>query len=121
MKRTFIPATLMGHSLANLIYFYDPQKTHWKSFGWATYFHCTQALFICVFCTVFALVNKKSFFDNQFLLIEVLYNLALTVAFILNFNGILQHTYGLIITCLSIISCTGIILLFGIKHDLLKN
>lgn len=119
MKRIIIPIALLAHSFANLIYYID-WKSHWLSEVWYTYFFCVQAFFLSTFCMIFASINRKSLFDKHFLFIEAFYNMTLCFAYELNYKGVLKHTYGLSITCISIIGCTLVILISGLRHGYFK-
>lgn len=121
MKKFLIPGCLIAHAICNLVYWIDPDKIHWLSFAWATYFHCIQAFFLFTICLIFIYIRKKNLFDNQFLIIEAVYNLILCLTFELNYKGYFAHTYGLIITSAAIVFCTVLILKVGIQYDYFKD
>src|SRR6201986_1177981 len=104
VKRLLIPATLELHCISLLIYYGDMYlyPLDYKLFGWAAYFHCSQVLFLSLFCLAFIFISKKSIFDNQFLLIEFLLCMALFVGYSLQGLGFIVHTYALIFTVIAI-------------------
>lgn len=105
-----IPILTLSQSLLIFIYYVQPSSVISTSFDFGTLFHVTFALVLGLLPSL--LVVKMKYYcvlysDLVFLVILGVFNFALAMAFFLNWAKVIEHTYGLIITCLSLAIIVG--------------
>lgn len=120
INKIAIPFVLFIHSFGSLIYFVNLTPEKVNSWGWAVYFNCLPLLPMCLLCFYFSVGEKSTPFDKYFLLIESFFSISLILAFELNYKGILQHTYGLIISCAAV-SLTTVMIVFNLVRHVFNN
>lgn len=120
INKIAIPFVLFIHSFGSLIYFVNLTPEKVNSWGWAVYFNCLPLLPLCLLCFYFSVTEKSTPFDKYFLLIESFFSISLIFAFELNYKGIIQHTYGLILSCLSV-SLTTVMIVFNLIKFVFKS
>jgi hypothetical protein len=125
MKKIAIPVILELHCMGMLLYFWrmsnDPGGVHWRDYGWAVLFDCANILPLVLLSFVFFFREKQAFFDKQFLLIEAIFSLSLFLVFVLQYWGLVQHTYGYQISISGVAVTTFLIIFNSIKYEYYKN
>lgn len=125
MKKIAIPVILELHCLGMLIYFFrmshDPAGIYWQQYGWTLFFDCANILPLVLLSLLLVFYDKRGLFDRQFLFIEAIFSISLMIAFVLQYCGMMKHTYGYQISICGIAITTFLIIFNILKHGYLKN
>lgn len=113
-NKMVIPIVLILHSLANIVY-YKSWLFDWGTRQWACYFHCIQQGMIVIWIAVLH-IRKRTYIDNQFLILTVLYNLFLIISYIYRQYTGCKTTSHLIGCAMSIMIIGFTIIRSGFKH-----
>lgn len=96
-------------------YFIGLDEKKANSFGWGVYFHASWCYMVAFF--IFAFLDRTEGFIKQLSIIAILYSSFLGTAFVLNYYGIMQRTYGLIITSVALLVSTISCIRYGLFRD----
>jgi len=112
---------MLLHVGSVLFYMHDPTGEHYASEWWCTYYFASERFFLAAFILLFIFIEKKTWLDVQFLIIEATYNIWLGLAYILNYNKVLERTYNTKLMLTGVVITTLMILISGYRHGLFKS
>lgn len=121
MIRLIIPILTILHCFFVALYMYDPNLVHYHSYGWGVFFHTTESIFLTAIAISWILIDKKSRFDNWFLITWATFNFSLSFAYIIEYLNIIHHTYGFIIAIISMAFLLLIVFISGVRHGYFKS
>jgi|GEM_PF-5079011 len=99
---------------------HDPDKIHYRSAGWGVYYFTSERWFLALFLALAIFIKNKTWFDIQFLIIEISFNFWLGLAYYLNYKEIINRTYNTEVMLGAIILTTVAILISGFRHGIFQ-
>lgn len=127
MKKVAVSLILMlqcsGLALYHWRMEHDPNGYFWHQYKWTVIFDCSWSLPYSLLQLVFAVTDDsdRSIFDKQFLTIGGLMSLILTISYVLDYFGIIKHTYGFMIAIFGTFCVTTMIIISMVQHGYYKN
>lgn len=96
---------------------------NYNDYGWSVYYFSINNFTIINYCLMFAFIDKEKLGQsvNTFVLVDAIFTAVLWLAIVLNYKGVLEHTYGFYISILGMIITTILIVIIGVRYGYFKD